>query len=354
MNSRLITATYWVLLSGCLLIILIYFKDFLQPVVLAVILWYLISSIKNWFRKWKFRNGKRLPSWLASVFSFVLVISVLYGVVSIIQLNVNLIIDKAPFYEKNVTLFVKKVNAFTQGNEEIKKQLDKAIDNLNLQSIFGDILAGISSFLGNFAVVLIYVIFILLEQNLFPRKISTIFPEKQKAERASTLLRKIGEAIDRYFYVKTAISLLTGIMSYIALLFLNVDFPILWAFLIFIFNFVPYVGSFVATLLPALFSIIQFGAFLPFVWVFVVVQSIQILVGNYVEPRIMGSSLNLSPLVVILALAFFGTIWGILGMIISIPVMSIFTIIMAQFQSTRNLAIMLTSNGDLSQTKVDH
>ncbi len=353
-NSRLINTTFILILLGVVLIFLIYFKDFFQPVVLAVFLWYLISSLQNWFRRFSFRKGRRMASWLASILSFILVISVLYGIVTLIQYNVNLIISRSKDYQGNLNVFISKIQGLTQGNENIKKQIENALNNIDIQSYLGSIVSGISGFLGNFAIILIYVIFILLEENLFPRKIDAIFRSQTQAKKIKTLLNKIGQAIDRYFYIKTVMSLLTGVLGYVLLLIFKVDFPVLWAFIIFLFNYVPYVGSFVATLLPATFAVFQFGAFLPFVWIYATIQGVQILVGNYIEPRIMGSSLNLSPLVVILALAFFGIIWGVTGMIISIPVLSMFTIITAQFPETKNIAILLTSNGDLSQTQVEN
>ena len=142
-------------------------------------------------------------------------------------------------------------------------------------------------------------------------------------------------------------SLLTGVLSYLVLLLLGVDFPILWAFIIFLFNYIPYVGSLVATLLPALFVIFQKGSFLSFLWVLVAVECVQILVGNYIEPKVMGKTLNLSPLIVILALSFWGAIWGIVGMILSVPIISVLVIIMAHFSSTKSVAIFMSEQGNI-------
>ena len=159
----------------------------------------------------------------------------------------------------------------------------------------------------------------------------------------------VSTAVNKYFTVKTEMSLLTAVLSYVTMLLLGVDFPLLWAFIIFILNYIPYVGSLVASLLPAIFAVFQYGAFWPFIYVLAAVEAIQILVGNYVEPRVMGKSLNLSPLVVIIALSFWGTIWGVLGMILSVPIVSVIVIICAQFPSTSSIAIMLSENGNIEQ-----
>ncbi len=129
--------------------------------------------------------------------------------------------------------------------------------------------------------------------------------------------------------------------------FKNLLQPFFLAFLIFLFNYVPYIGSLVATLLPAFFAVLQYGSIWYFIYVFGGIQVIQNLIGNYLEPKMMGKSLNMSPLVVVLALAFWGYIWGILGMILSVPITSILIIISAQFDSTRNFAILLSEKGDI-------
>jgi predicted PurR-regulated permease PerM len=149
------------------------------------------------------------------------------------------------------------------------------------------------------------------------------------------------------------VSLLTGGISYVILLLFGIDYAFLWAFLIFIFNYIPYIGSLVATLLPSVFAIIQFGSLWSFVWVFISIEVVQLVVGNYVEPKVMGRSLNLSPLVVVLALSFWGYIWGLLGMFLSVPITSILLITMAQFPATRNVAILLTENGKLDNILID-
>lgn len=143
------------------------------------------------------------------------------------------------------------------------------------------------------------------------------------------------------------ISFLTAFISYIALVIMGVDFPVLWAFLIFILNFIPYIGPFISSLLPAVLAIFQLGSFLDFLTVFVVLEIIQIILGSFVQPKLMGKSLNISPLTVLIALAFWGSIWGVVGMILSIPIASIAIIIMAQFPGTRFVAVLLSEKGDV-------
>jgi predicted PurR-regulated permease PerM len=147
--------------------------------------------------------------------------------------------------------------------------------------------------------------------------------------------------------MKTLICLLTGILSYIVLLLVGVDFPVFWAFLIFLFNYIPVIGSYVATLLPVIFSFLQFGSFTPGLMVLIFVGAIQVVIGNFIDPRFMGNSVNLSPLVIILSMAFWGAIWGITGMFLSVPIMVIIVIAFSKMPRFRPFAILMSGNGEI-------
>ncbi len=110
-------------------------------------------------------------------------------------------------------------------------------------------------------------------------------------------------------------------------------------------NYIPTIGSLLATSLPAIYSLFQFGDFNEFLFIMALVGSTQVLVGNIIEPKIMGNSLNISPLVSILALSFWGAIWGVTGMFLSVPVTVIMIILLAQIPSTRNFAVLLSERG---------
>ena len=197
--------------------------------------------------------------------------------------------------------------------------------------------------------IILYGVFILLEEANFRPKLQAIFLEEKQRKKIDHLLERIGESISSYFRLKTLVSLITGGVSYIALRLIGVDAPEFWAFLIFILNFIPTIGSLIATFFPAIFCLFQFGVFFPSILVILIVGSIQLLVGNYIEPRIMGSSMNISPLVTILALSIWGAIWGIIGMILSVPITVITIIILSQFEKTKPLAIMLSEKGNISE-----
>jgi len=143
------------------------------------------------------------------------------------------------------------------------------------------------------------------------------------------------------------VSLITGVLSYIALIIIGIDFAFFWAFIIFLLNFIPTIGSLVATLFPAIMALLQLGSLQSALTVLAAIGAIQIVIGNLIEPKIMGNSLNISSLVVLLALTFWGSVWGIVGMLISVPITVMMIIVFAQFPKTRSIAILLSENGEV-------
>lgn len=332
-------------------ICLIYFRSLLEPLVLSVFIWYLISAFRNAIGRIKVK-GKTFPNWLQASLAFTITFFVLWGVWGIISYNVQLIIEKAPEYTKNLAGLSAVLSSIPYldrlpGVEDLDTFILNNLSNIDIQGSVGAVINSLSSIVGNLALILIYVIFMLIEENLIPKKMEAVFQNSDKKGRMQDILQHIGKSINTYFTVKTSMSLLTGFLSYIILLFFGLDFAVLWAFLIFLFNYIPYVGSLGATLLPSLFAVFQFASFWPFLWILLSVSAVQVFVGNYIEPKVVGKTLNLSPLVVIVALSFWGSIWGIVGMILSVPIISVLVIIMSHFPSSRNIAILFSEQGSI-------
>ena len=130
---------------------------------------------------------------------------------------------------------------------------------------------------------------------------------------------------------------------------MGVDYAVFWSFLIFLLNFIPTIGSLIATTFPAILAFIQFGDFKPVLTVIILIGIVQFLIGNILEPRIMGRSLNLSALVVLLSLALWGTLWGVVGMFLCVPITVTLMIIFSNFEKTLPFAIMLSANGNVKK-----
>ncbi len=349
-SDNLRNASYWVIIVAGIFFGLIYFRSFLEPIVLALVVWYLIRTARKYVAKIKIK-GKSLPGIVQRIIAFILTLSLLYGIYTIVSVNVKLISANADSYDDNLQVFITQIKDFNEANSNYIPEINvqETIDKIDYQAVVSSVFNSVSVVLGNFALVFVYVIFFLIEENYFSQKLDNLFKKERNRKNVMGIVGRISKAVNKYFTVKTEVSLLTAVVSYLILLAYGVDFPVLWAFIIFILNYIPYIGSLVASLLPAIFAIFQFASFWPFVWVFLTVEMVQIFVGNYVEPKLMGRTLNLSPLVVIIALSFWGSIWGILGMILSVPIISVAVIICAQFPSTRAIAIMMTENGFIEE-----
>lgn len=344
-GDRLTRYSFVLIIIGIIVFSLVYFRNLIQPFVLAVIVWYLIRAIREVIGKITY-NQKSLPRWIRTTLAILITFALLWLVIEIISYNVTLIIEKSTAYNQNLRAFIRTIADFT-GIENIDTFLREQVAKVDLQEWATSLLNTLSALLGNTALIFIYTIFLLIEENFMPSKIKSFLEASNNKETVYDIVKRITSSINTYFAVKVGVSLLTGVLSYIALAIIGVDFAVLWAFLIFVFNFIPYVGSLIATLLPAFFAIFQFASFIPFLWVLISVEAIQILVGSYIEPRIMGKSLNLSPLVVILSLAFWGAIWGVVGMLLSVPIISVLTIVLAHFPSTKKIAILFSEKGNV-------
>lgn len=335
----------WLFITGLVVACLIYFATFLQPLVLAVMVWYFIYAMKGYGRRLKIRK-RSLPEWVLTTFAFILIVLITYVVIEIVTYNLELIIGRSPEYIANSRDLLESIQT-VERFARIQERLIERLEEFDFRPLFTGLLNGLSGLAGNLVMIIIYAGFLIAEQRTFRKKLTIIANTSERASDFFTILRQVNDAVRIYVIVKSQMSLLTGLLSYFILLMFDVDFPILWAFLIFLLNYIPYVGSLAATLLPAAFAVFQFQSFTIFIWIMLAVGTTQIVVGNIVEPRVMGRTLNLSPLGTLLALAFWGLIWGILGMIISVPITSILVIIASHIPSMRFLAIWLSETGEL-------
>jgi len=212
-----------------------------------------------------------------------------------------------------------------------------------VMSLAGDILSTLTSVLTNGLLILFTVVFILLEAADFPKKLGVVL---KNPERSLSTIEKFSQDAKRYLVTKTLISAVTGLAIWLWLLILGVDYPVLWGTLAFLLNYVPNIGSIIAALPVVLLALVQLGlgSALLTTLGFVVVN---IVLGNLIEPKLMGRRLSLSSLVVFLSLVFWGYILGPIGMILSVPMTSLAKIALESYEGTRGLAIMLGSSTEI-------
>ncbi len=200
--------------------------------------------------------------------------------------------------------------------------------------VIGKTLSGIGSILSMTLLVFLLMVFILFEAGGLPAKLEAAFGWRDEG------LTRFAREIQRYLAIKTAISLATGILIGLGVWLLDVQYPLLWALIAFVFNYIPSIGSILAAIPPVLLTLLDLrpGAALLVALLFLVVN---LTLGNFVEPHLMGRRFGISTLVVILSLIFWGWLWGPVGMLLSVPLTMIVKIMLENTEDFRWLALLI-------------
>lgn len=199
------------------------------------------------------------------------------------------------------------------------------------------------NFVGKLLLILIFLVFMLLGKPYFRYKVERAFPP-DRASKFSEMTASISKQIGQYLSVKVAISGTTGVLVWLALSLLHVEFALTWGALAFFLNFIPSIGSILASIPPILLAIVQYYPS-PWIPVFTAVSLllIQMTMGNVIEPKIMGDSLNLSPVVILLSLVFFGWLWGMVGALLSVPIAAAIKICCENVEALKPISILMGS-----------
>ena len=338
-KTRNVEPFYWLLGSAALVVVIAGICAASQSLVVPFLIAAFIAVICTPALQWLKRKG--VPEWLAILMVVVAVSAVVLVVVAITTRSINEFVKQAPKYEKN--LADKEGELTDWFKEKYSSYADEIGKKINSGAVIGyikTVLNGLTSAFSNVFLVLLTVLFMLLEAAGFPRKLLALSNGKpgslEKAE-------KVRKAIVHYVSLKTALSLLTGVLVGLWATVLRIDFPILWGMMAFLLNFIPNVGSILAAIPAVLLALVQHD--LPTALIvatgYVVIN---IVIGNVVEPRVMGKGLGLSTLVVFVSLVFWGWVLGLVGMLLSVPLTMIVKIVMEGFEETRWLAVLLGSN----------
>ena len=320
-------------------------KSFFIPIVIAVVIWYLIIAMASFFGKIMLNEKRAIPRWLALSFSLISIFFIFWALISLLEANIQSVVSATPGYqEKFKALAIRSFNAM---HIDQSSTLDTVLESINLTSMVGNLANFAATLAKNISMIFIYVLFLLAEYRTFNDKFAKLFKDKGQQKKVSDIVVKIDQDIKTYISIKTIASFVTACLSFVVLVFVGVDFPVFWALIIFLLNFIPTVGSIVAVIFPVLLTLIQFDTLGPFIVVLVLLMSVQVLIGNVLEPKFMGKSLNLSPLVIIISLVLWGNIWGVTGMFLCVPIMVILNIVLSKFSKTRSLAIIFSASGKI-------
>jgi len=328
-----------IIAAGVVITGLFWFREILAPFALAVFLWLVMDA----FARRLHESIRFMPRWLALPIAILLVLAGMVAVVMVIVDSAAQFAGNASAYDARIAQAISETYALLGLTDP--PTLAQLFERAGPGRFFAEVASALQSVISNAVFVLIFVGFLFAAQAGFPQKLDALFPDAEGRMRAASVMESIRESIEKYLWVQTIVSVITSVLSYATLKFIGLDNALFWSFVIFLLNYVPTIGSIVATVLPTLFALVQFESLWMVAAVFGGVGVWQFVIGNFLQPRMQGESLNLSTLVVLLSLAIWGAVWGIAGMFLAAPLTVMVMIILAQFPSTRPVAILLSGDG---------
>ncbi len=344
-QSRNILAFFAVVLF---LFILKVCADFILPIAIAFFIFLLVSPLLSRM------DRLRIPRLISMIIVMLLVLVVFLVFVYIFFLMVNMLIqaDGIPAYAPRVQSFDRYISAMIAPYLDENPATFSILRFLNIDW-YGILMASLTSISGKFISILsdallvyVYLLFIIMERKTIFPKLLEAFP-RGKAQRAGQMVARMNRQVSKYLLIKVVISIATGVMFYFASLISGLDFALVWGVLAVILNFIPTIGSIVCTAGTIIMAIIQFSPDWGYViYISVLMISIEMVLGNIIDPRLQGVQLNISPFVILVSLAIWGYIWGIAGMFLSVPLTSILQIICANIPSLKPVAIMVSEGRD--------
>lgn len=335
-----IAATLWLLTQA---------RNVLEPLMIALFIWFLLNAVAaTWSR---FLRGPdvsptRLERWLSAVlFLLVLVLLALMVASSADQLRSQL-----PVYEANLDAMVAKAAA-TIGLEG-SVHIGELVAKIDLSQILVRAAGTAASFISMLIIIIVYIVFIAVEFGMAGKKLDALAGASEKRDEITAMARQINREIETYFGIKIVIGVVQAVPTFVVLSLVGVDAAAFWAVIVFLLSFIPTIGSLVGIVFPSLMALVQFDTFGPFFIVLPTLAAVQLAASNYLEPKLMGKSLNLSALAIFFAIFAGGALWGIVGALIVVPLLAVTVIVFARIPSLRPVAVLLSADGDVGALPV--
>ncbi|MBC8485454.1 MAG: AI-2E family transporter [Bacteroidetes bacterium] len=335
----LIVAAFIIIIAGVK-----YASSIVTLMLMALFVSIICAQPISWLEK------RKVPHGLAIVIVLLGILLIFFGLGELIGESLAGFTKDAPEYENRLneigTTLFQSLN--DKGFNISHDQLIKMLAPGKIINFTATVISELGEIMGSTILILFVVLFILLEFNSFSVKTKAIV--KIPAESLN-YLEKIGKSIRYYLGIKTMACLLTGVFIWVCLIIIGVDYAILWALIVFLLNYIPTIGPIIAGVPAALFALIQLG-FGGAMWTIGSYVVVNMLIGNVIEPKMMGKGMGLSTLVVFIALIFWGFVLGTVGMFLSVPLTMSIKIMLEQSEKTRWIAILLGTQED-AQTIVD-
>ena len=336
-GTVLLLALGWVLHVG---------KDIFVPAVLGAVIVYIIVGLADAMGRLP-GLGPSLPPRLRYLLSILAIGVICVQFAYLVMANKEHALALAPQYQQSLLATIQQVAVHFGFETEptwttLRQEL---LARINLQRLAGSLLASVGSILVTFVVVCLYATFLMLERSNFGAKLTNLSDDPARVARIRQVIVAINQRIGSYLALKTLLSLLLAVSSYVVMRLFGLEFAALWSVLIFFLNFIPYVGSVLGVVFPVLMTIVQFQDAGTVLTMLALLTALQFGIGNFLDPWLMGNSLNLSPFAILVSLAVWSELWGVPGAFLAVPITAILAIVFSQFPGTRPIAVLLSSNG---------
>ena len=322
-RSMLITASLVIIAIVHISIALIYAKSVLIPFTLAIFVALLVSPVMDFLIK-KYKT----PSAIAFALTILLVIMFLFLLYTFFSYAIQTIVQTADNYSTSfIALMEKTFEYLNRWHIEMDSQKLIIATKTQIPKIITNSFGTVVGFLSSTIFVCIFVLFLLIGYN----------PQNQPKGIYADIIHKTR----KYIATKIIVSIITGLLVWMTLSAFGLQLAAVFGMIAFLLNFIPSIGSIIATLVPVPIAFAQFQNPWMIALVIIIPGAIQITIGNIIEPKIMGKELSLHPAAILLALSFWGLFWGIIGMFLAVPITAIIRIILMQFESLKPIGNLL-------------
>ncbi len=324
-------------------IILKELKTIFIPLTFAVFLSFLFQPLN------RFLLNKKIPVGITILLMVIIILVSFTLMGTIVYTSVSSFVTEFPKYETQINeMFQKLIVQLEIPVEKVMDYLTNKVnwlqlaDRFSLSKIISGTMGTFIDFLVKLLLTVAFMIFIVLERTKLIKRVEKVLT-KDEAEHSTDVVIKIEQSVKTYIVNKTFISLITGLISMFFIAILGIDFAVISGLLIFILNYIPNLGSIVASAFPMLICFIQFGFSWQLIAISTALISTQMIMGNFVEPKMMGTGLKLSPLFVLIALIFWFWVWGPVGMILAVPISSAMNLIIKEIPSLKIVSAFISS-----------
>ena len=308
----------------------------------AIVLFSLTSAVINFIARQRL-GPFRVPSFVASLVALIIIAAALMTASGILLAQINTVVSVALAYAEQVPRAVASLFAFM--GETTETAIETSLKSIDVSSYARTLAARASDVTQAAVLVILFVGFLFAERIWFDTKLINLMGDQAQAVRVTNIIKSIIWRVNYYLLVKAVVSALTGLMIYLLALGFKLELALALGVITFVLNFIPNVGSIIATVVVALVGHIELNDTTSTLLIFVLAGGIQFTNGNIIDPMMMGRALRLSSFGIIISLAFWGAVWGIPGMFLSVPIMVMLLVVCSHVPSLRPVAILLSREG---------